>query len=74
MELSDVTYEEYSKSSDKISLANFETKQSVIKPPMELILFIQISEHNFERDYYCKNKTKITLTDQYSVSFPGIDS
>ena len=54
MELSDVTYEEYSKSSDKISLTNFEKKQSVIKPPMELILFIQRLEFNFKRDEFRK--------------------
>ena len=73
-ELSYVICEECSNSSGKTSKANFEKKQSVLKPPMQLKIFLQISEHNFEKDEYWKNKTKISLPDQYSMSFPGIDS
>ena len=51
-ELSYVICEECSNSSGKTSKANFEKKQSVLKPPMQLKIFLQISEHNFEKDEY----------------------
>ena len=38
---------------------------------MELRIFLQISEYNFETNEYCKNKTKTSLPAQYSVNFPG---
>ena len=60
-ELSDAIYEEWSKSSGKISKPNFKTKQSVLKQPMHLRIFLQISEYNYKRDEYYKNKTKIPL-------------
>ena len=41
---------------------------------MQLRIFIKISEYNYERDEYCKNKTNISLPSQYSVSFTGIYS
>ena len=42
-ELSDVICEKCSKLSGKISKANFEKHQSVLKPPMNLITVLQIS-------------------------------
>ena len=42
-ELSDVIYEECSKYSVLSSKANFEKKQSVLKQPMQLIIFLQHS-------------------------------
>ena len=42
-ELSDVICEECSKSICKTSKANFGTKQSVLKSPMQLIIFLRIS-------------------------------
>ena len=74
IELSDVICEKWSKSSGKISKANFETKQLVLKPPMQLRIIIQRSGYNYERDEYCKNKTEIALPAQYSMSFPAIES
>ena len=38
---------------------------------MNLRIFPQRSEYNFERDEYWKNKIKIALPSQYSMSFPG---
>ena len=69
-DLSDVTCEECSKLSGRISKANFEEHQSVLNPPMQLRIFLQRSGYNFERDEYYKNKTKITFPAQYSMSFP----
>ena len=37
---------------------------------MQLIIFIQISEYNFQRNEFFKNKTKIAHPDQYSMHFP----
>ena len=45
-----------------------------LKKPMQLRIFLQRSEYNIEIYEYCKNKTKIALPAQYSMSFPGIDS
>ena len=70
--MSDVICEECSKFSGKTSKANDEKKQSVLKPPMKLRIFLQISEYNYETDELCKNKIKIYLPTQYSMSFPGI--
>ena len=47
------------------------THQSVFNPPTKLRIFLQISDYNYETDEYCKNKIKIALTYQYSMSFPG---
>ena len=38
---------------------------------MNIIIFLQRSEYNFERDEYFKNKTNFSLPSQYSMSFPG---
>ena len=38
---------------------------------MNLRIFIQRSECNVKKDEYYKNKTKIDLPSQYSISFPG---
>ena len=40
-ELSDVICEEFSKISGKISKANIEKHQSILNPPMQLIIFLQ---------------------------------
>ena len=37
---------------------------------MQLRIFLQISEFNFEKNQYCKNNTKIALPAQYSMYFP----
>ena len=37
---------------------------------MQLRIFLQIPEYNFETNEYCKNKTKIPPPSQYSMSFP----
>ena len=36
---------------------------------MNLRIFLQRPEYNFGRDEYWKNKTKIALPEQYSMSF-----
>ena len=36
---------------------------------MQLRIFLQISNLNYEKNEYCKNKTKFSLPAQYSVSF-----
>ena len=41
---------------------------------MQLRIFLQRSEYNFQGDQYDKNKTKIALPDQYSMPFPDIDA
>ena len=38
---------------------------------MQLRIFLQRLEYNFQRDQYSKNKTKIALPYQYSMYFPG---
>ena len=73
-ELSDVICGECSKSSGKTSKANFETKQSVLKPPMLLRIFTHRPWKKYKRDEYCKNKTNIALPAQYSMYFPSKDS
>ena len=55
----------------KINKANFDKPQSVLKPPMNLRIFLQRSEYSVEKDEYCRNKTKISLPSQYSMSFSG---
>ena len=70
-EMSDVIFQYCSKLSGKISKANFEKRQLVLKPPMNLRTFLQIPEYNIERDEYVKKKTKIPLPLQYSMSFSG---
>ena len=37
---------------------------------MQLTISIQRSNFNYEKNEYCKNKTKIALPAQYSTSFP----
>ena len=41
---------------------------------MQLRIFHQRSEYNYEGDEYYKNKTTIALLDWYSMSFIGIES
>ena len=38
---------------------------------MQLRISLQISHYNVENDTFCKNKTKIALSAQYSMSFPN---
>ena len=40
-----------------------------MKSPMQLRISLQRSNFNFE-NVFCKNKLKIALPDQYSMSFP----
>ena len=49
--------------------SNFETKQSVLKAPMQLRISLQRSHYNVEKDTFCKNKTKIALSAQYFMSY-----
>ena len=42
-----------------------------IKPLMQLRIFLQRPEYNFETDELCKNKTKVSLPAQCSMSFTG---
>ena len=51
------------------SLSSFK-KQSVLKSTMQLIISLERSNFNFEKDEFWKNKTRIALPDQYSMSFP----
>ena len=37
---------------------------------MQLRIFLQRPEFNFQKNEYCKNRTKIALPTQYSMSFP----
>ena len=60
--------------SSKTSKANFEKHQSVLKPLMQIIIFLQRSEFTFQRDKFWKNKTKIAPPAQYSMYFPVIDA
>ena len=68
-ELTDVIYEHCSKLSYNISKAKFENHQSVLKQPINLGIFLQRSEYTGVRYEYCKHKTKIYLTLQYSMYF-----
>ena len=38
---------------------------------MQIRIFLQRSEYDFQREEYCKNKTKFALLSQYSMSFTG---
>ena len=38
---------------------------------MQLRISLQRSHYNVENDTFCKNKTKIALPAQYSMSFPN---
>ena len=58
-ELIDVICEVFSKSSGKASKSNFETKKSVLKPPIQLRIFLQIPEYNFEKINTAKIKSKL---------------
>ena len=49
-EPSDVICEGCSKLSGKFSKSTFEKHQSVLKPPMNLRIFLQRPEYNFKRD------------------------
>ena len=49
-ELSDVICEEFSKSSGKTSKSYSEKKLSILKTPMQLRIFLQRSEYNFEKN------------------------
>ena len=73
-ELSDVIYEECFELSGKRIKPNSEKHQLVLIQPMQLRIFLQIPEYNFQRYKYCKNKTKIALLAQNSMSFPDIDA
>ena len=48
-ELSGVICEECSSLSGKISKVDFEKYRSVLKPPMNIRIFLQISKYDFER-------------------------
>ena len=45
-------------------------EKPIVKPQMRLRIFLQRSEYNFEKNEYCKYKTKILLPAEYSMSFP----
>ena len=68
----DAICEECSNSSGKTSKANLEN-QSVLKPPMQLRIFLRRSDFNFnyKKNKFCNNKTKTALPAQYSMSFPN---
>ena len=68
-ELSDVICDNCIKSSITTRKSNFE-KNIVLKSPMQLIISLQRSHYNVENNIFCKNKTKIALPAQYSMSFP----
>ena len=68
-ELSDVICEEWTKSIGSTSKTNLE-KQSVLKSPMHCRISHQRSNFNYEKNEFCKKKTKISLPDQYYMSFP----
>ena len=69
-ELGDVICDNCTKSSIKTKKSNFEEK-TVLKSPMQLRTSIQISHLNVENNIFCKNRIKIALPDQYSMSFPN---
>ena len=54
-----------------MSKSEFEKHQSVLKAPMQLRMFFQRSEYNSVRYEYWKNKSKVALPSQYSMSFSG---
>ena len=45
-------------------------KKPVLKPPMQLRISLQRYNFSYEKNEHCKNKTKIALPAQYSMSFP----
>ena len=67
-ELSDVICNTCTNASSIEKKSNFETKQSVVKAPMQLRISLQRTEYNVETDSFCKNKTKIALAAQYFLS------
>ena len=69
-ELGDVICAEFSNSSGKTIKANLEGKQWVLKPPMQLRIFNQISDFNVEK-WILKNKINVALPAQYFTSFQG---
>ena len=73
-EFSDVVCEVCSKLSDNSFKANIEKHQSVLKPMMQLRIFLQRSEYKFQRDEYDKDKIIISLPAQYSMYFPGTNA
>ena len=58
-ELNDVICENCSRTNDKISKVNIEKNQSVLNPPMQLRIFLQISEYNDVRYEYLKKKLSL---------------
>ena len=42
-----------------------------MKAPMQLRISLQRSHYNAENNTFCRNKTKIALSAQYSMSFPN---
>ena len=64
-ELSDVICNTCTNASGTEQKSNFETKQSVVKAPMQLRMSLQRSHYNVENDTLCKNKTKIALPSQF---------
>ena len=70
-ELSDFICDTCTKYSGTIKKSNFETKQLVLKAPMQLRISLQRSYYNVKTDSFCKNKTKIVLSEQYSMSCPN---
>ena len=69
-ELSDVICDICTKSRLTTRKSNFE-KKTVLKSPMQLRISLQRSHYNVKNNIFCKNKTKIALPDQYSMSFPN---
>ena len=51
--------EHCSKLNGKSSKTDFEKYQSILKPRMNLRIFLQILEYNSERYEHCKNKIKV---------------
>ena len=70
-ELSDFICEGCSKVSGTEQISNFESKQSVVSAPIQLIIHIQRTEYNAETESFCKNITKIALSAQYFLSRPN---
>ena len=44
-------------------------EKSVLKSPMQLRISLQRSNFDYEKNEFCKNKTKTALPVQYSMSF-----
>ena len=70
-ELSDAICNTCTNSSGTIKKSDFETNQSVLKARMQLRISLQRSYYNVETNSFCKNKTKIALSAQYSMSCPN---